>query len=55
LPQGKTFRLTSFEDSLNAGHQAMDYDIHHQEVKHGDVLHVTMVRHGGRAAPIEYQ
>ncbi|MDR1896986.1 MAG: glycoside hydrolase family 97 C-terminal domain-containing protein, partial [Prevotellaceae bacterium] len=52
LPQGKTFRLTSFEDGLNAGVQAMDYDIRTQEVKHGDTVHVTMVRNGGWAATL---
>ena len=50
LPQGKTFRLTSFEDGLNAEHQAMDYDIRQQDVKHGDTLHVKMARNGGWAA-----
>jgi alpha-glucosidase len=53
LPQGKTFRLTLFEDGLNADRQAMDYDVRHREVKHGDVLHIKMVRNGGIAARIE--
>jgi hypothetical protein len=38
---------------LNAGHQAMNYDVRHQEVKHGDVLHIKMVRNGGIEARIE--
>jgi alpha-glucosidase len=50
LPQGKTFRLTSFDDGINAGYQAMDYDIRQQDVKHGDTVHVKMVRNGGWAA-----
>jgi alpha-glucosidase len=50
LPQGKTFSLTSFEDGINANHQAMDYDVHQQSIKHGDTLHITMRRNGGWAA-----
>jgi alpha-glucosidase len=53
LPQGKTCRLTSFEDGINAGRQAMDYDIRRQDVKHGDTLHIKMVRNGGWAATVE--
>jgi alpha-glucosidase len=53
LPQGKTFRMTSFEDGINAERQAMDYDIRQQEVKHGDKIPVKMARNGGWAVMIE--
>jgi alpha-glucosidase len=53
LPPGKTYRLTVFEDGLNAGRQAMDYNIRRQEVKRGDILPVKMARNGGIAARIE--
>jgi alpha-glucosidase len=53
LPKGKTYRLTLFEDGLNANVQAMDYSIRQQEVKHGDIVHVKMARNGGVAARIE--
>jgi alpha-glucosidase len=53
LPQGKTYRLTAFEDGPNADPQAMDYTIRKQEVKKGDPLHINMVRNGGWAAILE--
>jgi alpha-glucosidase len=53
LPQGKTFRLTSFDDGINAGRQAMDYNIRQLDVKYGDTVHVRMVRNGGWAATLE--
>jgi alpha-glucosidase len=53
LPQGKTFRLTSFEDGVNAGRQAMDYNVRKQDVKQGDTIHISMARNGGWAAIIE--
>jgi alpha-glucosidase len=53
LQPDKSYRLTSFEDGVNADRQAMDYDIRRQEVKRGDVVHVRMARNGGWAATIE--
>ncbi|MDR1582797.1 MAG: glycoside hydrolase family 97 C-terminal domain-containing protein, partial [Prevotellaceae bacterium] len=53
LPKGKTYHITIFEDGLNADHQAMDYNVRQQEVKHGDIVHVKMARNGGVAARIE--
>jgi alpha-glucosidase len=53
LPEGKTFRMTSFEDGPNAGRQAMDYTVRTREVKRGDRIHVRLVRNGGLAAVIE--
>jgi alpha-glucosidase len=53
LPQGKMFRMTAFEDGLNAGRQAMDYNIRKQNVKNGDKIHVRLARNGGFAAVIE--
>jgi alpha-glucosidase len=55
LPEGKTFKMTKFEDGVNAGRQAMDYNVRTQEVKRGDKIHVTMVRNGGFAAKLERQ
>ena len=53
LPQGKTFRMTSFEDGLNAGRQAMDYTVRKLEVRRGDTIHVRLARNGGWAALFE--
>jgi alpha-glucosidase len=53
LNKDKTYSMTAFEDGLNAGRQAMDYDIRRQEVKQGDRIHVKMVRNGGWAAVLE--
>ncbi|MDR1097265.1 MAG: glycoside hydrolase family 97 protein [Tannerella sp.] len=53
LQPGRSYRLTAFEDGVNAGQQAMDYDVRRQEVKRGDVIHVRMARNGGWAATIE--
>ncbi|MDR3260537.1 MAG: glycoside hydrolase family 97 protein [Tannerella sp.] len=53
LPQGKTFRITAFEDGPNADRQAMDYNIRTQNVKNGDILHIQLARNGGFAAIIE--
>jgi alpha-glucosidase len=55
LPQGKTFSLISFEDGINANHQAMDYDVRQQSVKHGDSLHISMKRNGGWAARLRIE
>lgn len=53
LPEGKTCKITSFEDGINANRQAMDYQKKEQTLKKGDILYVHMARNGGFAAMIE--
>lgn len=53
LPEGKQYKMTLFEDGINAGHQAMDYRKKEITVKRGDKLSVKMVRNGGMAAVLE--
>jgi len=45
--------LTSFEDGINAGYQAMDYIRKEKRVNDKEVLTIRMVRNGGWAAVIE--
>ena len=53
LNTGKTYKMTSFEDGINAGRQAMDYRKKTASVKSGDKIKINMVRNGGFAAVIE--
>ena len=53
LKKDCAYQMTSFEDGINAGRQAMDYRCKSSQVKNGDVLTVKMVRNGGFAAVIE--
>ena len=53
LKKDRAYQMTSFEDGINAGRQAMDYHCKSSQVKNGDVLTVKMVRNGGFAAVIE--
>lgn len=53
LKKDRTYQMTSFEDGINAGRQAMDYRCKSSQVKNGDVLTIKMVRNGGFAAVIE--
>ncbi|MCD7935437.1 MAG: glycoside hydrolase family 97 protein [Tannerellaceae bacterium] len=53
LPTGQTFRMTSFEDGINAGYQAMDYRKKESTVTNGQKIPIKMVRNGGWAAVIE--
>ncbi|GHV39969.1 alpha-glucosidase [Bacteroidia bacterium] len=53
LNTGKSYKITSFEDGINAGHQAMDYRKKESQVKSGDKIQIKMVRNGGFAAVIE--
>ena len=53
LTTDRAYQMTSFEDGINAGRQAMDYRCKSSQVKNGDVLTVKMVRNGGFAAVIE--
>lgn len=40
LKKDRTYQMTSFEDGINAGRQAMDYRCKSSQVKNGDVLTV---------------
>lgn len=53
LKENHSYRITSFEDGINAGRQAMDYRYKSSDVKVGDSLVIKMVRNGGFAAVIE--
>ena len=53
LKQGDDFKLTSFEDGINAKRQAMDYVKRTKKVKKGDIIEITIVKNGGWAAKIE--
>jgi len=53
LPAGKTFRMTSFKDGINADYQAMHYNKVEQNFSSNTVIDVHMVKNGGWAAVIE--
>lgn len=53
LKEGKTYRMTSFEDGINANRQAMDYRMTKHTLKKSDKLKVILARNGGFAASIE--
>lgn len=53
LNSGKSYKMTSFEDGINAGRQAMDYRRNESSVKKNDTVKIKMVRNGGFAAIIE--
>lgn len=53
LKDGKTYRMISFEDGVNANRQAMDYRKKECSLKKGDNITVTLARNGGFAAVIE--
>ena len=53
LPAGRTFKLKAFVDGINAGYQAMHYNIVEQEVTNATELDIKMARNGGYAAVIE--
>lgn len=53
LSSGKPYKMTSFEDGINAGRQAMDYRKKEASLKQGDKIKIKMVRNGGFAAVIE--
>ena len=50
LNDGQIYRMTSFEDGINAGRQAMDYRKKEQQVKSGDKINIKLVRNGGWTA-----
>jgi alpha-glucosidase len=53
LEEGREYRMTSFEDGINANRQAMDYKRKESSVNKNSLLDVKMARNGGWAAIIE--
>lgn len=53
LKEGQTYRMTSFEDGINANRQAMDYRMKERTLRKGDKLTISLARNGGFAAVIE--
>lgn len=53
LKEGKTYRMTAFEDGINANRQAMDYRMTKRTLKKSDRLTINLARNGGFAASIE--
>lgn len=53
LEENRSYEMTSFEDGLNAGRQAMDYKKRKFKVRQDDTVIVKMVKNGGWAAVIE--
>ncbi|WP_308600224.1 glycoside hydrolase family 97 protein [uncultured Dysgonomonas sp.] len=53
LNAGTSYKMTSFEDGINAGRQAMDYRRKESHVKSGDKIQIKMARNGGFATVIE--
>lgn len=53
LTKDKSYKMTSFEDGINADRQAMDYRMKEAAVSHGDKIKIKMARNGGFAAVIE--
>jgi alpha-glucosidase len=53
LKNSTAYKLTSFEDGINADRQAIDYKKKTTQVKSGDIFKIKMARNGGFAAVIE--
>jgi len=53
LSAEKTYKVTAFEDGINAGRQGADYKKRQFDSKKGDTLKIRMVRNGGYAAVLE--
>ncbi|MCC9063556.1 glycoside hydrolase family 97 protein [Flavobacterium piscisymbiosum] len=53
LKAGKLYKVTSFEDGINAGYQAMDYRKKNFTVTNAANIEVKMVKNGGWAAVLE--
>lgn len=53
LKAGKSYKVTSFEDGINAGYQAMDYRKKNITVTNAANIEVKMVKNGGWAAVLE--
>ena len=55
LPEGKTWKMVSFEDGVNANKQAMHYVKREKQVKKGQTIQVKMARNGGFAAVLSME
>ena len=53
LKESRVYRMTSFEDGINAGNQAMDYRKKESTVKSGDKIKIELARNGGWAAVLQ--
>ena len=53
LPSGRQYRMTSFEDGVNADLQAMDYRRRVRQVDASSSIEIRMTRNGGWAAVLE--
>lgn len=53
LSSDRSYQMTSFEDGINAGRQAMDYRQVNREVNAADQLTIKLVRNGGWVARFE--
>ncbi|OCB76707.1 alpha-glucosidase [Flavobacterium piscis] len=53
LKAGKSYKVTSFEDGINAGYQAMDYRKKNFTVTNAANIEIKMVKNGGWAAVLE--
>ena len=53
LSPGKSYRMESFEDGINAFRQAMDYRRKVRQVASADTISIHLTRNGGWAAVIE--
>lgn len=53
LKAGKSYKVTSFEDGINAGYQAMDYRKKNFTIKSNESIEIKMVKNGGWAAVLE--
>lgn len=53
LEEGRSYRMSSFEDGINANRQAMDYRHKQTPVTKTSSITITMKRNGGFAAVIE--
>ena len=51
--KGRSYRMSSFEDGINANRQAMDYRHKQTPVTKTSSITITMKRNGGFAAVIE--
>jgi len=52
LDKNKEYDMTSFQDGINAGRQAMDYKKQVRPIEQGQIINITMVKNGGWAARI---
>jgi len=53
LSDGKTYKVTAFEDGINAGRQGADYKKRQFKSRKNDTLKIRIVRNGGYAAVME--